>query len=40
MTRSKIIFISLAAMLGMGVADQARAQFKVDATFRNSTEPG
>lgn len=40
MTRSKIIFISLAAMLGMGVADQAKAQFKVDATFRNSTEPG
>lgn len=40
MKSSKIILVSLLAALGAGFALPASAQFKVNATFRNSSEPG
>lgn len=40
MKSSKIICVSLLAALGAGLAFPASAQFKVNASFRNSSEPG
>ena len=40
MKRSKVICVSLLAALGAGLSFPASAQFKVNASFRNSTEPG